>query len=59
MNLTSDDYYIAAIGDALVENLSIVAADAANQVANNGEEFFWAIQAAIQLKEISDGEIGF
>ena len=59
MNLTSDDYYIAAIGDALVENLSIVAADAANQVANNGEEFFWAIQAAIQLKEICDGEMGF
>jgi len=57
--LTSDDYYIAAIGDALVENLSIVAADAANQVANNGEEFFWAIQAAIQLKEICDGEMGF
>ena len=59
MNLTSDDYYIAAIGDALVENLSIVAADAANQVANNGEEFFWAIQAAIQLKEVCDGEMGF
>jgi len=57
--LTSDDYYIAAIGDALVENLSIVAADAANQVANNGEEFFWAIQAAIQLKEVCDGEMGF
>ena len=57
MNLTSDDYYIAAIGDALVENLSIVAADAANQVANNGEEFFWAIQAAIQLKEICDGSL--
>ena len=57
MNLTSDDYYIAAIGDALVENLSIVAADAANQVANNGEEFFWAIQAAIQLKEICDGSV--
>jgi len=59
VNLTSDDYYIAAIGDALVENLSIVAADAANQVANNGEEFFWAIQAAIQLKEVCDGEMGF
>jgi len=57
--LTSDDYYIAAIADALVENLSIIAADAANQVANNGEEFFWAIQAAIQLKEVCDGEMGF
>ena len=58
MNLTNDDYYIAAIGDALAENLSIVAADAANQVANDGEEFFWAIQAAVQLKEICDGKVG-
>lgn len=55
MNLTSDDYYRAAIADAIVEDLTIVAADAAHHVAQSGEEFFWAIQASIQLKEVCDG----
>jgi hypothetical protein len=56
MNPSDDDYYIAAISDAVYENITIVAVDAAHRVAQNAEQFFWAVQASIRLKEIVDGK---
>lgn len=51
--LTDDDYYRAAIADAVVENLTIYAVQAAHDVAETAEQFFWAVQAAVRLKEMT------
>ena len=56
MHLTDDDYYIAAISDAVAENLTLVAVDAAYKVAENAEQFFWAVQASVWLKGVCDAK---
>ena len=57
MHLTDDDYYIAAISDAVAENLTLVAVDAAYKVAQNAEQFFWAVQASVWLKGMTNKRI--
>jgi hypothetical protein len=54
MNLTESDYYTAACLDTAYEGLSVEAVAAAYDVACNGESFFYAVQAAVRLKEICD-----
>ena len=51
--LTDDDYYRAAIADAVVENLTICAVQAAHDVAEKAEQFFCAVQTAVKLKEMA------
>ena len=58
MQLNDDDYYIAAISDAVAENLTLVAVDAAYRVAANAEEFFWAAQASVWLKGLTENGKG-
>jgi hypothetical protein len=48
------DYTSAACADALVEGLTLYALQAAHDVADSPEEFFWAVQGAILLKETCD-----
>jgi hypothetical protein len=45
------DYCSAACADALVEGLTLSALQAAHDVARTPEEFYWAVQASIVLKE--------
>jgi hypothetical protein len=52
---TDSEWLLAACGDIAMENLSVDAVLAAHMVANSAEEFFWAIQAAIKLKEMVNG----
>jgi hypothetical protein len=54
VKLSDDDYYIAAISDAVAEDLTIVAVDAAYAVAANAEQFFWAVQASVWLKGLTE-----
>lgn len=54
MTLTQDDYYTAACLDTACEQLSLSAVSAACEVAEDAEQFFWAVQAAIKLKEVCD-----
>lgn len=55
--VTNDvDWCSAACADALVEGLTISALQAAHDVAETPEEFFWAVQASVRLKEIVKGE---
>ena len=49
------DWCAAACADALVEGLTLHALQAAHEVAETPEEFFWAVQASIRLKEVCDG----
>lgn len=49
------DWCSAACADALVENLTIVALQAAHDVAETPEEFFWAVVASITLMEVVNG----
>jgi hypothetical protein len=58
MNPKDEDYYIAAISDAVAENLTIVAVDAAYTVAANAEQFFWAVQASVWLKNLTEKDKG-
>ena len=46
------DYAAAACADALVEGLTISALQAAHDVSETPEQFFWAVQGAIKLKEL-------
>lgn len=55
MKLSEVDWCSAACADALVEGLTISALQAAHDVAETPEEFFWAVQASVRLKEIVDG----
>lgn len=54
--MTNDDkdYCSAACVDALVENLTLSALQAAHDVSRTPEEFYWAVQASIMVKEIGD-----
>lgn len=58
--MTSDpadkDWCSAACADALVEGLTIEALQAAHDVARTPEEFFWAVQGAVRLKETVEGD---
>lgn len=52
MNLTADDYWLAACLDTAYEGISGEAVTAACEVSENAEQFFWAVQTAIRLKEL-------
>ena len=52
MVLDDSDYYIAATLDAASEGLNLEAVIIACEVSDSAEDFFWAIQAGIRLKEI-------
>ena len=54
MTLTESDYYTAACLDTAYEGLDVEAVSAACRVSENAEEFFWAVQAAVMLKEVID-----
>lgn len=54
MVLSDQDYMVAACCDVLVEQLTLQDVATANEVSNSAEEFFWAIQAVVRLKEIRD-----
>ena len=54
MMLEDKDYCSAACADALVENLTLSALQAAHDVAQTPEQFFWAVQASIMLKEMAN-----
>lgn len=54
MQLDPKDYTSAACADALVEGLTLYALQAAHDVADSPQNFFWAVQGAILLKEITD-----
>jgi len=55
MTPTPHDYYASACADALAEDIQLVALQAAYDVAQTAEQFFWAVQASIRLKEVCDG----
>ena len=46
------DWCSAACADALVENLTLVALEAAHEVATTPFEFWVAVSASIKLKEV-------
>ena len=54
MVLDDSEYYIAATLDVACEGLSIEAVSVACEVSDSAEDFFWAVQAAIRLKEMCD-----
>jgi hypothetical protein len=54
MSNDDKDYCSAACVDALVENLTLSALQAAHDVAQTPEEFYWAVQASIMLKEMAN-----
>ena len=54
MDVDPKDYTYAACADALVEGLTLYALQAAHDVADSPQEFFWAVQGAILLKEVVD-----
>lgn len=58
MDLCDSDYYTAACLDTACEQLPLSAICAACEVAESAEEFFWAVQAAIRLKEIINANRG-
>ena len=47
------DYWIAACLDTAYEGLDVEAISAACMVSESAEEFFWAVQAAVMLKEVT------
>lgn len=51
MELSDVDWCSAACADALVEGLTISALQAAHDVAETPEEFFWAVQASVRMKD--------
>ena len=54
MDLCDSDYYIAACLDTAYEKLDVETISAACSAARNAEEFFWAVQAGVRLKEVCD-----
>jgi hypothetical protein len=54
MNPDDVDWCAAVCADALVEGLTIAALQAACDVAETPEEFFWAVHASIELKGLLD-----
>jgi hypothetical protein len=57
MNLTETDYWIAACSDIAYEDLPVDVVQAAHDVSETAEDFFYAVQASIQLKEVCDGKL--
>ena len=57
MTLSEHEYFIAACSDIACEKLDVQAVAAAYEVAESAEDFFWAVQAAVKLKEICDGSV--
>lgn len=55
MRSLRNDRCAAACADALVENLTLVALEAAHEVATTPFEFWVAVSASIKLKEVVDG----
>jgi hypothetical protein len=55
MNIEDVDWCAAACADALVEGLTLHALQAAYEVARTPQEFYWAVAAAIKLKEMVNG----
>lgn len=51
---TDAEWLLAACGDIAMENLPVDAVLAAHMVANSAEDFFWAIQATIMLRDLMD-----
>lgn len=49
------DWCAAACADALFENLTIAALQAAHDVAETPFEFWVAVHASVMLKEVIDG----
>ena len=49
------DWCSAACADALVENLTLVALEAAHEAAMTPFEFWVAVSASIKLKEVMNG----
>ena len=54
MTADDKDYCSAACADALIENLTLSALQAAHEVATTPEEFYWAVQASIMLKGVKN-----
>ena len=54
MDLNDVDWCSAACADALVGDVTIQVLQAAHEVAETPEEFFWAVHASILLKEVCD-----
>jgi hypothetical protein len=48
------DWCAAACADALVEGLRLSALATAHEVAETPEDFYWAVHAAIKLKDCID-----
>ena len=57
MNLSENDYWIAACSDIAYEELPVDVVQAAHDVSATAEDFFYAVQASIKLKEIHDGKL--
>ena len=51
---TPVDWCSAACADALTEGLTLTALQAAHDVAATPEAFFWAVQASVTLKGLTD-----
>lgn len=54
MKLNNVDYCAAACADACVEGLSMQSLQAAKDVSMTPKQFFYAVQAAVKLKELLD-----
>lgn len=54
MTLEDSQYYLAAAADIAMEGLDVSAVILAEEVSDSAEAFFWAIQAAIRLKELCE-----
>ena len=54
MDISDSDYFLAACGDVAYEQLPVRAVEAAYEVSESAEDFFWAIQGAILLKGVCD-----
>lgn len=50
--LNDRDWCAAACADALIADLQISAIQSAHDVSETPEQFFWAVQASIRIKEI-------
>lgn len=54
MNISDSDYFLAACSDVAYEQLPVKTVEAAYEVSESAEDFFWAIQGAILLKGVCD-----
>ena len=54
LDLTPQDYVAAAYADAMVEGLDPEIVNQAYTDSTDAEEFFYRVQALVQLKEVID-----